>query len=74
VKVGGYTAGRRPLSPRMQDVLRCGARGYTAAQTAEELGVTVSTVRTERAATYARLGVTNMAAACMAAVRRGEFR
>lgn len=58
----------------MRDVLRCAARGATAAETAAELGVSVATVRTIRASTCARLDARNMAAACMAAVRRGEFR
>lgn len=71
-RVGAYSirAGR-DLSPRMRDVLRSAAAGANANETAGELHITVSTVRTVRAAILARLGVSSMTAAVNEAWRRG---
>lgn len=71
----GYAdADARPtLTPRMRDVARCGAAGYTAQQTALELGVAVDTVWTVRAALCARLSAPNFTAAVVVAVRLGEL-
>lgn len=70
----GYaSAPARALTPRMRDVLRCAAGGQTAQQTALELGLSVSTVWSIRAALCARLDVANVTAAAVAAMRRGEL-
>ena len=57
----------------MRDVLDSAAAGRTAQQTAVELGLSESTVWSIRAALCARLGVTNVTAAAVAAMRRGEL-
>ena len=69
----GYSARARPLTPRMRDVLTSAAGGATAQQTALELGLSTSTVWSIRAALCARLGVTNMTAAAVVAMRNGEL-
>ena len=70
----GYAVpGSRPLTPRMRDVARSGARGATAKETAIELGVAVQTVWTVRAALCARLDAPNFTAAVVLAVRAGEL-
>jgi len=55
----------------MLDVLTAAADGLTAEQTARRLGVSVSTVRTERSAALRRIGVGTMPAA-VARYLRGE--
>ena len=67
----GYSDRARPLTPRMADVLRAGARGLTVTQTARELGLADSTVWNVRAAAVARIGVPNFTAA-VAVFVRGE--
>lgn len=69
----GYaSAPARPLTPRMLDVLQLRAAGRTVAETAVELGVAESTVRSISAALYDRLGVHAIAPAYIAARGRGE--
>ena len=70
----GYADDARPLTPRMRDVLSSAAAGRTAQQTALELGVSIRTVDSVRAALCARLSAPNITAAVMVAVRRGELR
>lgn len=71
--IAGYTDAARPLTPRMRDVLRSAAKGSTAQQTAAELGLSESTVWSIRAALCSRLGVANVTAAAVQAMRRGEL-
>jgi LuxR family transcriptional regulator, maltose regulon positive regulatory protein len=47
------------LSARETQVLELGARGMTRGEMAEQLGVTVSTVKFHLASAYRKLGVTN---------------
>jgi LuxR family transcriptional regulator, maltose regulon positive regulatory protein len=54
--------GRDPvsrLSARETEVLELGAQGMTRGQMAEQLGVTVSTVKYHLASAYRKLAVTN---------------
>lgn len=69
----GYTDAPAPLTPRMRAVLASAAAGHTAAQTAADLGVAVSTVRSIRAAVYVRLEVHTITAAVAVAAKRGEL-
>jgi DNA-binding NarL/FixJ family response regulator len=62
---------RRPLTPRMLDVLRCAAEGASIAETAGELGIAPATVRSIREAACARLEAPNIIAAVHAVYRRG---
>ncbi len=68
--IAGYSDRARPLTPRMVDVLRAGARGLTVTQTAAELALAESTVWNVRAAAVGRLDVPNFTAAVAAYVRR----
>lgn len=61
--IAGYSLHARRLTPRMLDVLEAAASGRTVTQTARELGVSESTVRTLRAALCARAGAPNLTAA-----------
>ena len=54
-------------------MLASAGAGRTVAETALELGVAEGTVWTIRAAACARLGVSNVTAAVLAADRRGEL-
>jgi len=70
VNAAGYAIAGE-LTPRMRDVLQAAARGATVDSTADELGVSSSTVRTIRAAALARLGVHTIGAAIAEAYRAG---
>ena len=61
------------LTPRMVDVIRAAAAGSSVKATALELGVSRATIRTVRAAAYARLDVHTMPAAIAEAYRRGAL-
>jgi len=63
----------RGLTPRMVDVMRAAERGSSVDRTADELGVSASTVKAVRAALYSRLGVATITAAIAEARRRGEY-
>lgn len=69
--VAGYSSSRSSLTPRMRDVLRSAAQGANVTETAGELGVSESTVRTTRAGILARLEVPNITAAVHKAFREG---
>jgi len=60
---GSYSDTATRLTGRMREVIQAAADGLTAAQTAGRLGVSVSTIRTERSAALHRLGVESMPAA-----------
>ena len=68
----GYADSPRPLTPRMRDVVRCGAAGHTITQTALELGIAEQTVMSIRAALCVRLEAPNFTAAVACSVRRGD--
>ena len=72
MNAAGYALGGE-LTPRMVDVIRAAARGATVDATADELGVSSSTVRTIRAAALARLGVHTIGAAIAEAYRAGAL-
>jgi two-component system response regulator NreC len=59
------------LSEREEDVLRLIARGYTNAQMAEELFLSIRTIETHRAHVQQKLGVRNRAALVRAATEAG---
>lgn len=59
------------LSEREQEVLRLVALGYTSAEIAEKLNLSVKTVETYRARGMEKLGLTNRAALVRFALRRG---
>lgn len=69
----GYSPDVLELTPRMRAVLQSAAAGRTELETALELHVSVSTVKTIRAAAIARLGASNVVAAVAIAVRNGEL-
>jgi DNA-binding NarL/FixJ family response regulator len=69
--IAGYSETRVALTPRMRDVLQAAALGQTAIQTADDLGLSESTVKTIRAALCARLRVHGLPAAVAAAYRLG---
>jgi len=52
---------QRPLTPRMREVLRLAAWGYTNEEIAGSLSITVKTVEAHRASLMARLGLSNRA-------------
>jgi len=54
-------AGAAPLTPRMQEVLRLVAWGYTTQQIARQLSLTDKTVEAHRSRLMQRLGLTNRA-------------
>lgn len=60
--------GRSTLTPRETDVLRLIARGFTAKRIARHLGISVKTVERHKTKMYAKLGVSNQAAAAAALV------
>jgi DNA-binding NarL/FixJ family response regulator len=57
----------------MLDVLASASRGRTELQTARELDVSRSTVKSVRAAALVRLGVANVTEAVAVLARRGEL-
>lgn len=61
-------------SPRERDVLGAVARGLTARQAAEELGMRYATARTHLENVRARLGVKSTAEAVRTALRQGWIR
>jgi DNA-binding CsgD family transcriptional regulator len=69
----GTLAEAAPLTPRESDVLRLIARGYTYAQVANRLGVSVHTVTSHIKSTYRKLGVRSGAAAVMRAAELSLF-
>jgi DNA-binding CsgD family transcriptional regulator len=60
-----------PLTRRQREVLRVMARGATAAEIADELGITYNTVRTHIRAIFHALGVTRQTEAVALALRDG---
>ena len=69
----GYSDEQPALTARMRAVLLLASLGRTELQTATELGITLYTVKSVRAAAIARLEVSNVTAAVAVAVRRGEL-
>lgn len=65
------SSGGPPLSERELEVLRLTAAGGGAAAIAEQLFLSVATVRTHLQTTYQKLGVSDRAAAVAEALRRG---
>jgi DNA-binding CsgD family transcriptional regulator len=59
------------LTPRELEVLSLASHGLTYAETAEQLAVTVATVRTHLKNIYPKLGASDKAAAVAAALRHG---
>lgn len=59
------------LTPRETQVLQLAARGVTAADIAEKLGISPSTVKRHFEDAYARLGVSDRASAVAEAMRQG---
>jgi DNA-binding CsgD family transcriptional regulator len=59
------------LTPRELEVLRLAARGNSAPEMAEQLVIAESTVKTHLANVYAKLGVSDRAAAVATAIRTG---
>lgn len=76
-EVGQFLAHRRaelhPLSltPRQLEVLRLAAHGCSAREIAEQLSISPTTVKTDFENLYAKLGVSDRAAAVAAAMRHG---
>jgi DNA-binding NarL/FixJ family response regulator len=63
--------GRLDLTEREQEVLRCLVRGLSYKQTADELAISLDTVRTHIRALYKKLQVHSVAAAVTRAIREG---
>jgi DNA-binding NarL/FixJ family response regulator len=61
----------RAVTPRQRDVLRLIAEGRTTQQIAEELGLSVYTVKNYVERTFSRLGVYSRAGAVGLALREG---
>lgn len=61
----------RSVTPRQRDVLRLIADGQTTAEIAEELGLSVYTVKNYVERTFSRLGVYSRAGAVGMAMREG---
>lgn len=59
------------LTPKQLDIVRSMADGMSYAQIAEDLGMSVETVRTHAAAIRVRLDAKNIANSVAIAVRRG---
>jgi DNA-binding NarL/FixJ family response regulator len=70
-QVPTVAAGRLDLSEREQDVLRCLSHGLTYQSVAEDLGLTVNTVRDHVKRIYRKLQVHSAAEAVSRAVREG---
>jgi DNA-binding CsgD family transcriptional regulator len=69
---GGETIPEPPsVTPREADVLTLASHGLTSAETAEQLVVSVGTVRTHLENVYEKLGVADKAAAVATALRHG---
>lgn len=69
---GDETVPEPPLiTPREADVLTLASHGLTSAETAEQLVVSVGTVRTHLENVYEKLGVADKAAAVATALRHG---
>jgi DNA-binding NarL/FixJ family response regulator len=75
VRRGGAAANASPnrldLTDREQDVLRCLVRGRSYKQAADELAISLDTVRTHIRALYKKLQVHSVAAAVTRAIREG---
>jgi DNA-binding NarL/FixJ family response regulator len=69
----GYSRERLELTPRMRAVLLAASHGRTELETARELHIGYSTVKSVRAAAVARLGVRNVSEAIGELGRRGEL-
>lgn len=65
------TRSLRSVTPRQRDVLRLIADGQTTAEIAEELGLSVFTVKNYVERTFSRLGVYSRAGAVGMAMREG---
>lgn len=65
------TRSLRSVTPRQRDVLRLIADGQTTAEIAEELGLSVYTVKNYVERTFSRLGVYSRAGAVGMAMREG---
>lgn len=63
---------RRGLTPREREVLTLAAAGLTANQVASRLGISVKTVEQRKGRAFAKLGVTNQAAAIRVALSSGQ--
>jgi two-component system nitrate/nitrite response regulator NarL len=63
----------KPLSPREQEILIEASWGLTARQSAEDLRLAVSTVKTHRQHICLKLQVPNIAAAVAVAMREGKI-
>lgn len=59
------------VTPRQREILRLIAEGRTSAEIAEELGLSVSTVKNYVERTFSRLGVYSRAGAVGLALREG---
>jgi PAS domain S-box-containing protein len=66
--------GTSPLTPRELEILQLAAQGLTGRQISERLVVSRSTVKTHFANIYAKLGVSDRAAAVAQAIRQGLMR
>lgn len=69
--MSGPTAVDKPLSPRLLDVLRLIARGYSLAQMCAELYLSENTIRTHRYRLYQTLGASGAAHAVAIGYERG---
>lgn len=67
----GSQARGTPLSKREREVLVLMSRGYRHRRIADELGLSIATIRTHSRNAYVKLGVSNQAAAVTEAFRRG---
>jgi DNA-binding NarL/FixJ family response regulator len=65
------TRSLRSVTPRQRDVLRLIADGQTTSEIAEELGLSVYTVKNYVERTFSRLGVYSRAGAVGMAMREG---
>lgn len=65
------TAEDDPLTPREREILRLIAQGYTNQQIAEQLHLSLNTVKTHRRHIYEKLNLHNRAALVEYALRRG---
>jgi len=61
----------RTVTPRQREVLRLIAEGHTTSEIAEELGLSVFTVKNYVERTFSRLGVYSRAGAVGLALRQG---